>query len=308
MMRLDPCTVARLGEAKGLDAHYLRATFGLYDRSWYSTRAIAIPYRDADGAVLFEKLRLPDGTARRDPVGANSALYGLDRLATLSPQAQLLIVEGESDVWAAWTHNVAAIGVPGATSWRSEWVPFLRDYRCIIWEEPDTAGEKFVLAVSRDLPSALVIAGDATDKDACALHQRVGARFADELAGRIQRAVPIRARAAAIAGKTPPHHPRVTPRAYVGGHDTGTSDALIESARRKPLDALFESLGLHVIGRGTQRTMRCPFHEDGTPSLSVNMARGVWYCHGCGASGDGIAFVQRLKGLDFPAAVREVAS
>jgi DNA primase len=43
---------------------------------------------------------------------------------------------------------------------------------------------------------------------------------------------------------------------------------------------------------GGRYTGRCPFHEERTPSFSVNAEKGVYYCFGCGASGDTISFVR----------------
>jgi CHC2 zinc finger/Domain of unknown function (DUF927) len=53
---------------------------------------------------------------------------------------------------------------------------------------------------------------------------------------------------------------------------------------------------------GREYLGRCPFHEDKTPSLSVNDERGVFYCFGCGEGGDVFDFVMKLEGLDFPQA------
>ncbi|MBS0194408.1 MAG: hypothetical protein JSR34_09185 [Proteobacteria bacterium] len=53
---------------------------------------------------------------------------------------------------------------------------------------------------------------------------------------------------------------------------------------------------------------RCPFHEDHDASLSVNLtaARGAWRCFaGCGA-GDLVSFHERLRGLGFVEAVRDL--
>lgn len=53
---------------------------------------------------------------------------------------------------------------------------------------------------------------------------------------------------------------------------------------------------------------RCPFHDDGTASLSVHLGnpRGGWRCFaGCG-SGDLLAFHMRLTGLAFAEAVRDL--
>ncbi len=64
-------------------------------------------------------------------------------------------------------------------------------------------------------------------------------------------------------------------------------------------------VGLRRVGR--RQVGLCPFHEERTPSFSVNAEEGLYYCFGCGASGDVITFVQRIEGLDFPGAVEHLA-
>jgi DNA primase len=48
---------------------------------------------------------------------------------------------------------------------------------------------------------------------------------------------------------------------------------------------------------------RCPFHEERTPSFSVNPVDKLYYCFGCGAKGDLITFVRETEGLDFTGAI-----
>jgi DNA primase len=48
---------------------------------------------------------------------------------------------------------------------------------------------------------------------------------------------------------------------------------------------------------------RCPFHEERTPSFSVNPAQGLFYCFGCHKGGDMITFVRETQGLDFAGAI-----
>lgn len=50
----------------------------------------------------------------------------------------------------------------------------------------------------------------------------------------------------------------------------------------------------------------CPFHEDQHPSLSVNVQTGLYRCFSCDAKGDVFTFYQRLKGVDFPTALKEM--
>lgn len=43
----------------------------------------------------------------------------------------------------------------------------------------------------------------------------------------------------------------------------------------------------------------CPFHAEKSPSFEVNDAKGVYYCHGCGAHGDAFKFLMRKDGMTF---------
>jgi DNA primase len=52
---------------------------------------------------------------------------------------------------------------------------------------------------------------------------------------------------------------------------------------------------------------RCPFHEERTPSFSVNATDKLYYCFGCGAKGDLIGFVRETENLDFVAAIEWLA-
>ena len=51
----------------------------------------------------------------------------------------------------------------------------------------------------------------------------------------------------------------------------------------------------------------CPFHQENSPSFTVNEARGFYYCFGCQASGDVISFVRELHGYSFVEALRHLA-
>lgn len=48
-----------------------------------------------------------------------------------------------------------------------------------------------------------------------------------------------------------------------------------------------------LAGRSAGR-VRCIFHEERTPSLSVDLARGLFHCFGCGAQGGVRAFLRRV--------------
>jgi DNA primase len=58
---------------------------------------------------------------------------------------------------------------------------------------------------------------------------------------------------------------------------------------------------------GSRFTGRCPFHEEKTPSFSVNPVDKLYYCFGCGKGGDVISFVRETESLDFVGAVEWLA-
>jgi DNA primase len=58
---------------------------------------------------------------------------------------------------------------------------------------------------------------------------------------------------------------------------------------------------------GARYVGRCPFHEERTPSFSVNAVEKLYYCFGCGAGGDLISFVKETENLDFTGAVEWLA-
>ena len=69
-----------------------------------------------------------------------------------------------------------------------------------------------------------------------------------------------------------------------------------------------------VIGRYVQLKTRgrkaiglCPFHSERTPSFSVDLERGLWYCFGCSEGGSVYNFLMRIEGLNFPQAVKKLA-
>jgi DNA primase len=68
-------------------------------------------------------------------------------------------------------------------------------------------------------------------------------------------------------------------------------------------------IGEHVALRKTGRRLTglCPFHEEKTPSFSVNVEEGLYYCFGCQAKGDAITFVRETQHLDFIDALRQLA-
>ncbi len=69
-------------------------------------------------------------------------------------------------------------------------------------------------------------------------------------------------------------------------------------------------VGDYVTGlkkKGTSWMACCPFHQEKTPSFSVNGSKGFYYCFGCQKKGSVFNFVMEIEGLSFPEAVKVVA-
>lgn len=52
----------------------------------------------------------------------------------------------------------------------------------------------------------------------------------------------------------------------------------------------------------------CPFHQEKTPSFSVDPAKRLYHCFGCGAGGDVFTFLKEVEGLSFPESAERLAS
>jgi len=89
---------------------------------------------------------------------------------------------------------------------------------------------------------------------------------------------------------------------------TRYDDNKIEEIRER--SNIVEVIGAHVRLRRSGRNYSglCPFHNEKTPSFSVNAERGFFHCFGCGAGGTVYNFVMRQEGLTFPEAVRSLAT
>lgn len=76
---------------------------------------------------------------------------------------------------------------------------------------------------------------------------------------------------------------------------------------RSPIEAVVgEYLQLRAAGGGRLKGL-CPFHEERTPSFTVNPAKGLFHCFGCQAGGDVFTFIARMENLGFTETVERLA-
>ena len=62
-----------------------------------------------------------------------------------------------------------------------------------------------------------------------------------------------------------------------------------------------------LVRKGREYQACCPFHNEKTPSFTVNEVKGFYHCFGCGAHGDIIKFEMEANGLTFIEAVEKLA-
>src|SRR3954470_3605812 len=69
-----------------------------------------------------------------------------------------------------------------------------------------------------------------------------------------------------------------------------------------------------VIGRrmplkkhGREYQGLCPFHNEKSPSFTVNDEKGFFHCFGCGAHGDAIEFIRKFERLSYPETIETLA-
>ena len=79
--------------------------------------------------------------------------------------------------------------------------------------------------------------------------------------------------------------------------------------RVKQTADIVEVISAHTDLRrqGTRWVGLCPFHEERTPSFSVDASEKLYHCFGCGVGGDTIKFVEEKEGLSFTDAVELLA-
>ncbi len=86
------------------------------------------------------------------------------------------------------------------------------------------------------------------------------------------------------------------------------SPAWLDELRARTTLSAVIAPSVKLIRAGREFKACCPFHQEKTPSFTVNDDKHFYHCFGCGAHGDAIRFLTDARGLPFMDAVKELAS
>ena len=166
-------SLAIYADAKRLPEAFL-GELGLCERRIQGRTTLVIPYYDAGHEEVAVRYRLGMSGDRRFRwrPGSKVHLYGLWRLDLAREQGRVVLVEGESDAQTLWYHDLPALGMPGASTWKAEWAKQLDGLTVYLWREPDQGGETFVAKVGESLPEVRVITAPEGCKDVSEAHVR----------------------------------------------------------------------------------------------------------------------------------------
>ncbi len=99
----------------------------------------------------------------------------------------------------------------------------------------------------------------------------------------------------------------ISPRKPDCNHSSRITDDEITAVRAQAgLVDTISRHGVKLAQKGREHVALCPFHNEKTPSFTVNEDKGFYHCFGCGAHGDVIAFVMAFTGCSFREAVEDL--
>jgi DNA primase len=85
------------------------------------------------------------------------------------------------------------------------------------------------------------------------------------------------------------------------------SPAFLDELRARTTLSAVIAPSVKLIRAGREWKACCPFHNEKTPSFTVNDDKGFYHCFGCGAHGDAIRFLTDHRGMPFMDAVKELS-
>lgn len=139
-------TVTEYAREKHLPIEFL-TSLGLSN----GNKNVVIPYFDMNKNIIATRFRNHPSNPQRFSwkKGSKTILYGLWKMKEYTDD-YIVLVEGESDAQTLWYYGVQALGVPGASNFKEEYVELLDRYETIyIQHEEDIGAETFVGTILR---------------------------------------------------------------------------------------------------------------------------------------------------------------
>lgn len=84
-------------------------------------------------------------------------------------------------------------------------------------------------------------------------------------------------------------------------------EEIVDDIRQKTDIVDIVSQHLQLRKSGQNHFAHCPFHEDKTPSFSVNDQKQIFYCFSCGRGGNVFNFLREIEGISYPEAILKTA-
>lgn len=252
----------------------------------WNGRAIVIPIRRRDGSIFNKYRRDPDvkeGLRYFADAGGGRTLYGAE---LITPEVKTIwIAEGELDALRLRSLGLTAVSATcGANTWDETWNELFRGKEVYIWYDADHSGRRGARRVAENLAGIArqvwIVSHDPTkggkDLTDFLRHHKLGSAMISPFAGRPKRK-----------------------------RESFTSD--IFSEKTHSIMDILDRYDIHHGGVRREMSIKCPFHDDKMPSLSINTEKNLWFCHaGCGG-GNVYSFVMKMENCDFKEALRLLA-
>ena len=94
----------------------------------------------------------------------------------------------------------------------------------------------------------------------------------------------------------------------IGSSSVTLSPQWLDELRARTVISAVISPSVKLIRAGREWKACCPFHNEKTPSFTVNDEKGFYHCFACSAHGDAIRFLTDHRGMSFMDAVKELAA
>ena len=141
----SPYTLEQYSADKRLPLDFLRDTCRLStEKDRDGIPYLKIPYLGTNGQVVLSRKRYGKKDFRWG-YGSKGKIfpYGVWRLPEFQKTGYCVLVEGESDTQSLWQMGIPAIGIPGATLFKTDQTEYFKGLRLYIHQEPDAGGQTF---------------------------------------------------------------------------------------------------------------------------------------------------------------------